>query len=47
MSNDCEISMLDRRMMKYDKEQLATPISELKDRVEFVRNMNAKWNFKN
>ena len=47
MSNDCEISMLDRRKMKYNKEQLATPITELKDRVEFVRNLTAKWNYKN
>ena len=47
MSNDCEISMLDRRKMKYDKEQLATPVSELKDRIEFVRSLTAKWNYRN
>lgn len=45
MSDDCEISMLDRKKMKYNLQQLLVPISELKDRVEFTRKMYAKWNY--
>lgn len=45
MSNDCEISMLDRKKMLYQMDQLLVPIEELKDRVEFTRKMYAKWNY--
>ncbi|MFQ5451752.1 MAG: NuoI/complex I 23 kDa subunit family protein [Nitrospinaceae bacterium] len=45
MSDDCEISMLDRKKMKYNKEQLLVPIEQLKDRIEFTRKMYAKWNY--
>jgi NADH-quinone oxidoreductase subunit I len=45
MSDDCEISMLDRKKMKYDMEQLLVPVEELKDRMEFCRTMYAKWNY--
>ncbi|PIR00464.1 MAG: NADH-quinone oxidoreductase, subunit I [Nitrospinae bacterium CG11_big_fil_rev_8_21_14_0_20_45_15] len=45
MSDDCEISMLDRSKMKYNLEQLLVPIDQLKDRVEFTRKMYAKWNY--
>ncbi len=45
MSDDCEISMLDRKKMKYDLKQLLVPISQLKERVEFTRKMYAKWNY--
>jgi len=37
--------MLDRSKMKYNKEQLLTPVEELKDRIDFTRNMYAKWNY--
>ncbi len=45
MSDDCEISMLDRKKMRYTKEQLLVPVAELKDRIEFTRKMYAKWNY--
>ncbi len=45
MSNDYEITMLDRKKMKYNLQQLLVPVSELKDRIEFTRNMYAKWNY--
>jgi len=45
MSNDCEISMLDRSKMKYDMKQLLTPVAELQDRIDFTRKMCAKWNY--
>ena len=45
MSDDCEISMLDRKKMLYTKEQLLTPVAELQKRIEFTRNMYAKWNY--
>lgn len=45
MSNDCDITGLDRKKMKYNKEQLLIPEAELKERLEFTRNMYAKWNF--
>ena len=45
MSNDCEISMLDRKKMKYNMEQLLVPVEELKDRIEFTRKMYGKWNY--
>jgi len=45
MSDDCEISMLDRKKMLYTKEQLLTPVADLQKRIEFTRNMYAKWNY--
>ena len=45
MSDDCDISMLDRKKMKYNMEQLLVPVSELKDRMEFCRNIYGKWNY--
>ena len=45
MSHDYEIPMMDRKEMKFNKEQLSVPISELKDRVEFVRKLTGKWNY--
>jgi NADH-quinone oxidoreductase subunit I len=45
MSDDCEISMLDRKQMLYTKEQLLTPVVDLQKRIEFTRNMYAKWNY--
>ena len=47
MSNDCEITMTDRKKMKFNKEQLGVPMSDplLKDRVEFVRKISGKWNY--
>ena len=45
MSDNCEISMLDRKKMKFDMEQLLTPVAELKDRIEFTRKMYGKWNY--
>jgi len=45
MSNDCDISMLDRKKMKYNMEQLLVPTSELKERMDFCRNMYGKWNY--
>ena len=45
MSDDCEISMLNRKEMKFDMDQLLTPRAELKDRIEFTRKMYGKWNY--
>lgn len=45
MSDNCEISMLDRKKMKFNMEQLLVPVSELKDRIEFTRKMYGKWNY--
>ncbi|MFQ5672586.1 MAG: NuoI/complex I 23 kDa subunit family protein [Nitrospinales bacterium] len=45
MSDDYEIPMLDRKKMKFNMEQLSVPISELQKRVEFTREMYAKWNY--
>ena len=45
MSDDCEISMLDRKKMLYTKEQLLVPVADLQKRIEFTRNMYAKWNY--
>ena len=45
MSDDCDISMLDRKKMKYNMEQLLVPVAELKDRMDFCRNIYGKWNY--
>jgi len=45
MSDNCEISMLDRKKMKYNMQQLLVPVAQLKDRIEFTREMCAKWNY--
>ncbi|MBI5428770.1 MAG: NADH-quinone oxidoreductase subunit I [Nitrospinae bacterium] len=45
MSDNCEISMLDRKDMKYNLQQLSVPIAQLKDRLEFTRKMYGKWNY--
>lgn len=37
--------MLDRNKMKYNMEQLLTPVAELQDRIDFTRKMYAKWNY--
>jgi len=37
--------MLDRKKMLYTKEQLLTPVADLQKRIEFTRNMSAKWNY--
>ena len=45
MSDQYDITMLDRKKMKYNMEQLLVPVSELKDRMEFCRKMYGKWNY--
>ncbi len=45
MSDMCEFDMLDRKQMKYNKEQLAVSTEDLKDRIEFTRQMSGKWNY--
>ena len=45
MSDQYDITMLDRKKMKYNMEQLLVPVSELKDRMDFCRKMYGKWNY--
>ncbi len=45
MSNECEFDMLDRKQMKYGIDKLSKTTEELKDRIEFTRQITGKWNY--
>lgn len=45
MSDQYDITMLDRKKMKYEMEQLLVPVADLKDRMDFCRKMYGKWNY--
>ena len=45
MSDQYDITMIDRKKMKYEMDQLLVPVAELKDRMDFCRKMYGKWNY--
>lgn len=45
MSDQYDITMLDRKKMKYEMDQLLVPVADLKDRMDFCRKMYGKWNY--
>lgn len=45
MSDECEMADLDRNNMLYQKDRLLIPAKKLKKRLDYIKEIYAKWNY--